>query len=369
MSKQVLFEAEGPNGAVFRFMAPENSTPEQLARYAAIEYQLRMGPKATESPASTEQAGPPTAPPAPPLLAPPQDSLPPAEAKTSEDDFDARMKQLERQQNIGQAQMFGGGAGAGLAASRVARDLGLEAAQAIGNRAEQGRIAAQRTLGAAPSLPGTPEQATRILQGGPGDTLGTTGRARGTGYNIETAQQAARTREVDALLRGLQQRGAVGSTSSQLLAEAPGLTATPSGVLVPREMAGKPPVPPKVPALDQVSGIFMRMMGPVARYALPPVALAGAAGEAVRGSQQLEEGDKFGASLSGISALGGLASLFPPAAPVAIPVSLGAGALQYGRSRLEPNLPVTPVEELYARRPAFGVYPKMKSKSQPRPVR
>jgi hypothetical protein len=127
--------------------------------------------------------------------------------------------------------------------------------------------------------------------------------------------------------------------------------------LIDRLIAKSNPVRPS--GLDQATALFKGMLGPIARYALPPVALAGAAGEAVRGTQQIEEGDKLGATLSGISALGGLASLYPPAAVVGAPVALGAGALQYARGRLAPNEPVSPREEEEASRAAFGIYPRM----------
>jgi hypothetical protein len=85
--------------------------------------------------------------------------------------------------------------------------------------------------------------------------------------------------------------------------------------------------------------MFKGMMRPVAaavstfgRYALPPLALANAAGEGVDIMQQMRkpEGqmDKTGMALSGANILGSGLSMFPGTAPVGIPMTLGASAAQ-----------------------------------------
>lgn len=183
-----------------------------------------------------------------------------------------------------------------------------------------------------------------------------------TGFNTGTAQQAARVSETERLLQDLQRRGVVGGTGSQVLAQAPGMTSTPSGVLVPRSAAVPPTTtPPRPSGLEQVTNLFGKMLGPTVRYAVPPLAAAGAAGEAVRAKQQMEGDipDRTGATLSGLSALGGAMSLYPPAAAVGLPLAAGAGALQYARGRLAPSAPVSPAEEEAASRAAFGIYPQM----------
>jgi len=80
------------------------------------------------------------------------------------------------------------------------------------------------TAGAQTEL--TPEQVARILQGGESDTRGTTGRARQTGYNIQTAQEAA--------IKALMGAGMSELDAQAYLAKLPGLTSTSSGVIVPR---------------------------------------------------------------------------------------------------------------------------------------
>jgi hypothetical protein len=80
-----------------------------------------------------------------------------------------------------------------------------------------------------PQVEPTAEQAARILQGGESDTKGTTGRARQTGYNIQTAQEAA--------IKTLMENGMSELDARAQLAKMPGLTATSSGVIVPRSTA------------------------------------------------------------------------------------------------------------------------------------
>jgi hypothetical protein len=244
-----------------------------------------------------------------------------------EEDFETRLKRLQQEQDIGQAQMFGGGAGAGIAGMRLAKDLGMGAARALGRQSELGRMSAQGGTGGEkwarnwagqerPGIGGVPEASAAYQRSkGQGKVSGRLSKMYGPAGPNEPASL------VDRLI-------------------ARGTPAKPSG-------------------LDQATAIFRGMLGPVARYALPPVALAGAAGEAVRGTQQMEEGDRLGAALSGITALGGLASAFPATAPVGVPVALGAGALQYARGRLAPDEPIRPEDEEAASRAAFGMYPSM----------
>jgi hypothetical protein len=105
--------------------------------------------------------------------------------------------------------------------------------------------------------------------------------------------------------------------------------------------------PPKPSGLEYVRDLFAGMMdsklargaGTVMRYAAPPLALAGAAGEGMNIAQELEkpsdQRDYGDMALSGLGAAAGLASL--AAAPaVAIPAGLaavGIGGYRYLRDR------------------------------------
>lgn len=346
-----MFEATAPDGTTVRFMAPEQSTPEQLQQYAFIEYEERMKARRQAAPAEAPAESPAV------VQAPsPDTGLPEGARPETPEDFNKRLTDLQQEQEIRQGQLFGGAAGAGLSTLRGASDRLQSGIQSLARSAEQGRIAAQQ------GAPTANQQVARILQGTPGDIAGTTGRARETGFNVETAQRAAGAKESERLAEILRQQGVVGRGTPQVLASMPGLTASPSGVIYPRSVTPPTPEPPRVSGLDRAMARFEVLMGPgsaAMRYGLPPLAMASAAGEGVRAKQMYEGGDKTGATLSGLSALGALGSLSSTVAPVAVPVGLGAMAVQYMRSRLAPDDPVTYEEEVAASRPPFGYYPHL----------
>jgi hypothetical protein len=202
--------------------------------------------------------------------------------------------------------------------------------------------------------PQSSAQSTRIMQGGQGDPLGTTGRARQEGYNTETARRAAVANEVKA----------VNPQARQVLANAPGMTSTPSGVLYPstemRPTAGarpqtsaltvrggapyQPPLPDQLagvrPGGDPVMGQPVAQTAPRPAGALPPPkpslarqaidvgrkamnipvlspALTGALGGygavtlADDARQRYSQGDYVGAGISGVGALGSAAAVIP----------------------------------------------------------
>jgi len=98
------------------------------------------------------------------------------------------------------------------------------------------------------------EQTIRILQGGDSDTKGTSGRARQTGYNIQTAQEAAIKAQLETLMRG----GMSELDARAYLANMPGLTATESGVIAPRTA----PVPTAGPRFSPSVWRRERAIGP-----------------------------------------------------------------------------------------------------------
>jgi hypothetical protein len=110
-----------------------------------------------------------------------------------------------------------------------------------------------------------------------------------------------------------------------------------------RPLPPRQPVPttPKPPTpLERVSMLYEGMMtsrpaqtlGRVGRTVFPPLALAGAAGEAADIKQQMDlpedQRDLTRMGLSGLSVLGTGLSFFPPTAPIGIGLSLGAPTLQ-----------------------------------------
>jgi len=252
------------------------------------------------------------------------------------------------------AQVVGGGVGAALGAVRGARDIvrgGMpppKTRNIIGERpgANQPAAGAPRPGPVAQPQPvpgmrpefsmGTDPQAERILQGTTGDE-GTTGRARQTGYNVETAQQAARNKQAQTVVGALQRQGVLDPQKNFFASQA-GLTSTPSGVLYPRTepprtmgprgpqgqigptQAPPPPPPPKTSGLEYVTRKFeqiannpvTKFVGKAAeRYVLPGLAGTQMLGEGVTAKGEFEQGDYLGAAASGISALGAGLSLIP----------------------------------------------------------
>ena len=191
-----------------------------------------------------------------------------------------------------------------------------------------------------PTMSGPSAQSVRMLQGGQGDTLGTTGRARQETYNTETARRAAVANEVKG----------VNPAARQVLANAPGMTSSPSGVLYPTtEMpptagprGGRAPtqanldigkiVPgeptmgaPRAPVQTATGALpgpsaGQRVMqgakgvvGALGRSPMLAGALsgAGALGGAQEYKTRSDQGDTLGAAVAGIGALGGLAAAVP----------------------------------------------------------
>ena len=282
-------------------------------------------------------------------------AAPPVEAPAPKTETRAPQDVAESQSRaIGS--IVGGTIGGGIAAKRAAMDL----AKGIGTKvAEPVAEAIQKRM--APSAPpvgggmaaGLADEATqlnRILQGTTDVDTGTTGRARMGGFNIETAQQAARAKQAAQNVGALRQAGLVAQEAPDVLAKAPGMTASPSGVLYPRAPAG-PSAPPPTPsrgALEEVKQIFTRMMGPGTagraavsaglRYVAPPLAgmQAGSELASMMKESESQEPDYTKMGLSGLGALGAVMSMFPATAPVGIPLAVSAPMIQAGRERRGP---------------------------------
>lgn len=257
-------------------------------------------------------------------------------------------------------------------------------------REAQARAAATRPPGAGPlSIQPTSDQTTRILQGTTGD-LGTTGRARQSGYQAETSQLSAAQKEASARVEALRRAGLVAQDAPTFFANQPGMTSSPSGVLIPRSepaqtlgprpssplsfpradptgprgtVFSRPPapipdlftvspdyVPPAPPpttgqkimsGLDSITSRFNSMMRPVAgavatgaRYVLPPVAGLSAGLDVAEAAHEYgkpeDQRDYKTIGLRGASALGGALSMIPTPATMAVgvPLSLGSSAIQ-----------------------------------------
>ena len=302
---------------------------------------------------------------------------------------------IEARETAAEQKPFGAlvGAGAGAAGAvakdaidarrglgRVTQSLG-QIAQQLGQQTPQMPPTSAPMVGGAPTPPqtgglpsGTSPQATRILQGTTGD-LGTTGRARQTGYNVETSQQAAAKAEAERIAQLLRQTGQVTQEAPQFFAQQPGMTSTPSGVLAPRsdlprylgprgpqgEIGGvKPPIPvvPKMSGLDATKDLFVSMMRSASSVTPTFGELKDMASNASRTMGRLpyisgplgglsigmeipeldygmrvSQPDYTDLGLTGAGVLGTVGSFIPPLAPLAIPLSIGAPMIRDLRRR------------------------------------
>jgi len=257
--------------------------------------------------------------------------------------------------------------------SQIAQQIGQQPPQTPPTGAPMvGGASTPPQTGGLPS--GANPQTTRILQGTTGD-LGTTGRARQTGYQVETSQQAAAKAEAERIAQLLRQSGQITQEAPQFFAQQPGMTSTPSGVLAPRsdlprylgprgpqgEVGGvKPPIPvvPKMSGLDAAKDLFMSMMKSAGNAAPTFGELKDMASNASRTMGRLpyisgplgglsigmeipeldygmrvSQPDYTDLGLTSAGILGTVGSFFPPTAPLAIPLSIGAPMIRDMRRR------------------------------------
>lgn len=241
--------------------------------------------------------------------------------------------------------------------------------------------AARVNMGQLGNLPETPSLMSDVeymAQSGRGEARPQlTGRQMESAHNWETQRQSLATRQ------NLQRPGA----ASTLVEAGPGVP-TRAGIWVPKSSAATISAEEAAAAARQVeesqrlaqtlaarqlaentpgalSRLGSAMVGPKVTGALGGLGAGMSAYEAYQANKQ---GDPTGTALASLSGLSSLASMYPPFLPVALPVGIGAGGMQYIRSRLEPDRPVSAEEERAASRAAFGVYPssgKRKPRSSP----
>jgi hypothetical protein len=267
---------------------------------------------------------------------------------------DEDMERQAAEKRLNFMQTLGAGAGAaastvmdatGRIGSRTVDALADRTAKALAARAPAGALPTAAPPGVAPSggalTPEPSAQSTRIMQGGQGDPLGTTGRARQEGYNTETARRAAVANEIKA----------TNPQARQILANAPGMTSTPSGVLYPTtemrptlgprgqrtpqmapDIGGVRPggpnmgpssftptapqgaLPAQKPSLARQAinmgrkAMDIPVLGPATTGALGGF---GAVTEASDAAERYKRGDMLGAGISGLGALGAATAVIP----------------------------------------------------------
>lgn len=168
---------------------------------------------------------------------------------------------------------------------------------------------------------------TRQMQGT--TDAGATGRARQQTYNVGTSQQAAAANEQAKVIEQLKRQGIVTGDAKSVLAKAPGLTSTPSGVLLPSSQVyadipptqGTTPPPPPEPPQPRQPSPLSRGAQAVSRgvnigyRAFPGAAGAlaglGAADLGQQAYSRFSEGDVPGGILASVGAGSSALSLFP----------------------------------------------------------
>jgi hypothetical protein len=325
MAETQQYEAEATDGSgtIIRFTAPKNYSPEQLQIIAERLTQIENKAKQAGTLPGREPGEPPVTTPMEPPEMPAQ---PPIGGLPDLSDLEQRLGQAQKEQDVRMGQIIGGGAGLALGTGKAGLDVSRSALQGIGRNIAQGAATAQSPQG------------------------GTSGEKWARNWAGQERPGIGGVPQASAAYQRSKGQGKVSERLSKMYGPA---GPNEPKALVDRLIArGTPPS-----GLERVSAIFQSMIGPAslgARYALPPLALAAAGGEGIRAKQMYEEGDTTGATLAGLSALGAVGSL-TPLAPIAAPIGMGAGAMQYMRSRLEPDQKELSYEEMAeASQPSFA---------------
>jgi hypothetical protein len=199
-----------------------------------------------------------------------------------------------------------------------------------------------KKMGTPPAPIPTDPMHTRQMQGT--TDAGATGRARQTTYQTGTSQQSAAAKQQAENIQQLQRQGLVTGDAKSVMAKAPGLTATPSGVLLPSSQvyADIPPTqgttqPPKPSLLQRTQqttanigksmgrGMMTPFRSPIMAGALGGLGIAEGGQEAYT---RIKGGDDPGAAIAGSGIIGGLMALSPS------PITKGLGVATAAASPL-----------------------------------
>jgi hypothetical protein len=189
----------------------------------------------------------------------------------------------------------------------------------------------------APNVP----SATDIILAKDIDKAGTSGHQREWGKNILSDQLADKAKEGEKLVERIKARGGMPkSAPTNPLVNAPTLIPSQGGILYPaneayaaEQTARTAANAPKTMG-QRASGVLssaksvynplMKVLGPIAgAYQM--------GSEGADAYNRFNRDDYIGAGLSAISSGAGAASLFPPFAPVAVPVSAAASGINWAR--------------------------------------
>lgn len=192
----------------------------------------------------------------------------------------------------------------------------------------------------ASKVPNVPS-ATDIILAKDIDQGGTSGFQREHGKNILSEQAAAKAKEGEKLVERIKAQGGMPpSAPTNPLVNAPNLVPSQQGILYPAnqayaaEQAARNVANAPKTMGQKATGAFntakaaynplMKVLGPIAgAYQM--------GSEAADASNRFNRDDYVGAGLSAISSAAGAASLWPPFAPVAVPVSAAASGINWAR--------------------------------------
>ena len=251
---------------------------------------------------------------------------------------DARVQAAMDEQEKRQAQVLGAGVGLGVSGTKAAGAGAGAVLEAGANRVGQGFNAGMQTN--APTLGQTPT----------GPTSGEKWAAK-TGYG----KGAGTVQDVSSRFQRSVGQGPVSGRMDKLWGPAlEGENSQLTQRLIDRAKAAElAKIPPKVSGLDWITGKLAGMIRPVAsvaRYGLPPVALAYAAGEGADIAQQMRkpasEIDVPNMLIKGASAIGGGLSAFGPTQRFGIPLTAAALAAQAYRDNPNPFQGVSNIPSL-----------------------
>lgn len=340
------FEAEAPDGTPFRFVAPANSTPEQLQQIAAAEYRNQKAKAAPE---------PEAAPPEAPASSPIKSSI--AEAKQALGD-------VASETGLSEPGIAGGAIGALTGLAETKRLGGFGPASIL----EKAASGAQKGLTMAPQMPATPPAGPLSAELTAGEKWGAK-----TGYGVGpgTVQEASSRYQ-----RAAGQGPVSGQMAKAWGVAQPGESAQLSQRLIDRAKAAELlRNPPPKSGLDQVTQMFRgmaetgsktaRALGGVARslpvisYPMAGYSMGQDIGEIQRQLAQ-QNPDYADIALRGAGTLGTAMSLHPVTAPVGLPMALAAPAIAAARRKImaQPKMPEATYDEtVKASRPFIG-YPR-----------
>jgi hypothetical protein len=171
----------------------------------------------------------------------------------------------------------------------------------------------------------------------------------------------------------LRQQNVIGSSADDILAKMPGMTATPSGILMPSSAVypqapsapppplSAPPAPPQPGALSQAGSLVKKGAGavlnsPVTMGALGGLSVLESGGEAI---SRTKAGDPTGANIAAAGGVGGVMQMLPlplPLKAIGAAVAAASPLTLYLRDKINNQTPMpeaTPAQMLEAQRPAF----------------